>query len=433
MTSRYTTKLYSVLLALLLAATMLVLPVAFAGHTFSGVSATRRSQPLLSQETSSEAETKSVQTSNAVPGAGSVAAASRSLKTEAAICYDADGRQFTGAYNPATKQYLLGNESLGLYVFSLEGKNYYAGANGVAITSEDNIFGNTEAERKMEYGKAVQMYRTLETIRRYYKKAYGAEGDKYLIGMYNDSYDSGNNSFATDDILWKGDVLPVGTAVGVISIGTEQDPSAIDLLAHEYMHRVEQSKVGLLYRGEPGTIMEAYSDVFGEVVEAGITGRRPDWVHNGVRDLVHPTVHGYPEVYKGQYYVSNVTADNGAVHKNSTVLGHAAYLMYNGIDGTSSKRIDTQTLAKLWLKAMDKFNARETLPQCAAAIFETAQDMDLTRSQVNCVAEAFKAAGLPVRDSDKTTNSKSTKTTKATDALKKLLDLKEKAGTGDIG
>lgn len=328
--------------------------------------------------------------------------------TEAAICYDANGKQLTGSYNEKLKKYILGNESQNLYIFSMDGKNYYAGANGTYLDSDDNIFGNAPSEKEREYDKGTQLYRTMETIRRYYKNAYGVTADKYLIAMYNDAYDNGNNSFATDDILWTGELLPVGTVVGVISIGFRQDPTSIDLLAHEYMHRVEQNMVGLLYRGESGSIMEAYSDVFGELAEAGISGKAPDWVHNGVRDLVNPTVHGYPATYKGQYYVTGQGDDNGAVHKNSTVLSHAAYLMWYGIDGTASRRIDSATLARLWLNALKRFSPNETFEQCAKTIYDTALSMDLSANQRACVAEAFKRAGLPVRDKDKANTAKET-------------------------
>lgn len=325
----------------------------------------------------------------------------RSAGNKPAICYDANGKQLTATYNEKLKKYVLGDEALGLYIYTLEGKNYYQGAIGTFVSSEDNIFGNTAEEKALEYDKAVAMYRTLSTIRRYYKNTYGVQGDKVLIGMYNDAYDDGNNSFATDDILWKGDLLPVGTVCGVISIGTKQDPASVDLLAHEYMHRVESSLVGLYYRGESGSVMEAYSDVFGELVEAGLIGEGPDWNHDGVRDLKNPVAHGYPAVYQGQYYANNSTTDNGAVHRNSTVLSHAAYLMWYGIDGSKAARIDNRTLAKLWLDAMKKFNKRESFAQCAKAIFATAQGMDLTPRQIDCVATAFRMAGLPVRDRDK--------------------------------
>ncbi len=328
--------------------------------------------------------------------AGAVSATGGITDGKPAICYDENGKQLTGIYSESLHKYILGNASLGLYIYTLEGQNYYQGATGTFVSSDDNIFGNTKEEKDREYGKATRMFNTLSDIRRYYKKTYGVQADKVLIGMYNDAYDSGNNSFATDDILWKGDLLPVGTSCGVISIGTRQDP-ATDLLAHEYMHRVESNLVGLYYRGESGSIMEAYSDVFGELVEAGLNGTAPDWNHNDVRDLKDPEESGYPAVYKGLYYKTKADSDNGAVHRNSTVLSHAAYLMWYGMDGTKSARIDSQTLGKLLLTAMKRFGQLETFEQAAAAIYASAQDMDLSPLQLDTVARALRNAGLPVR------------------------------------
>lgn len=325
---------------------------------------------------------------------------------EAAICFDAGGRQFTGTYSDVRQKYVLGNESLGLYVMSLEGKNYYAGANGVPLYSDDAIFGNTEEEKARDYAKGVKMFRTLETIRRYMSRVYKVDADEYLIGLYNDAYDSGNNSFATDDILWSGDVLPVGTIVGIISIGTNEDPTDIDMLAHEYMHRVEQNMTTLQYRGEPGAIMEAYSDIFGELVESGLSQEAPDWIHNEERNLKNPSSEGYPTKYKGLNYLSGTLRDNGGVHRNSTVLSHAAYLMWNGIDGKQSMRIGTETLGKLFLNALEQFEPNVTFQKAAFTIYKTAHTMGLSRDQVECVAQAFKYAELPVRDKDKAATSK---------------------------
>lgn len=314
-----------------------------------------------------------------------------------AICYDENGRQFTGTFDSEKQQYLLGNESLGLYVFSLQGKNYYSGANGVPMYSADNVFGNTPEEREAEYGKGAALLRSLESIRRYYRNAYDVKADPYLVGLYNDTYDSGRNSFATDDILWNGEILPPGTLVGIISIGTEVDPTDTDRLAHEYMHRVEDYETNLVYRGESGSIMEAYADIFGEFVEEGLSGQSPDWVHSGERNLKNPAATSCPAVYRGENYQSAILADNGAVHQNSTVLSHAVYLMWNGIDGNQYRKIDSQTLGRLLLNAMRSFQMTETLPQCASAIYQSARTMGLTRTQRFCVAEALELVGLPVR------------------------------------
>lgn len=339
---------------------------------------------------------------------------------EAAICFDGSGRQFTGTYSDVRQKYVLGNESLGLYVMSLEGKNYYAGANGVPLFSDDNVFGNTADEKEREYDKGVRMFRTLETIRRYVLRVYGEKGDEYLIGLYNDAYDSGNNAFATDDILWTGEVLPVGTIVGIVSVGTSEDPEDVDLLAHEYMHRVFTNVNALTYRNEPGAIVEAYSDIFAELIEAGLTKEAPDWIHNEDRNLKNPASKGFPSQYKGLNYLSATLRDNGGVHRNSTVLSHAAYLMWNGIDGDRSMRIGTDTLGKLLMKAFEQFDPNVTYQQAADTIYKTARDMGLSRDQVECVALAFKDVQLPVRDRDKEDTTREPSTFRIADLLSKM-------------
>ncbi|MBQ8083343.1 MAG: M4 family metallopeptidase [Clostridia bacterium] len=326
---------------------------------------------------------------------------------EESICFDVNRRQFTGTYNKTQKRYLLGNESLGLFVMSLEGKNYYAGANGVPLFSDDNVFGNTDEEKARDYDKGIQMFRTLETIRRYVRSTYGQQGDEYLVGLYNDAYDNGNNAFATDDILWSGEVLPAGTIVGIISIGTNEDPADLDMLAHEYMHRVVTNMIDLTYRGESGAIMEAYSDIFAELIEAGLSKEAPDWIHNEERNLKDPSSKGYPSKYRGLNYLSATLRDNGGVHRNSTVLSHAAYLMWNGIDGKKKEmRIDTATLGKLWMRSLEQFGPNVTFQEAASTIYQTARRMGLSRDQVECVALAFKHVQLPVRDRDKAQTAK---------------------------
>ena len=339
---------------------------------------------------------------------------------EESICFDVDRKQFTGTYNKSQKRYLLGNESLGLFVMSLEGKNYYAGANGVPLFSDDNVFGNTDEEKARDYAKGIRMFRNLETSRRYVRATYGLRGDEYLVGLYNDAYDNGNNAFATDDILWSGEVLPAGTIVGIVSIGTNTDPEDVDLLAHEYMHRIFTNLNPLTYRNEPGAIVEAYSDIFAELIEAGLTKEAPDWIHNEDRNLKNPASKGFPSKYKGLNYLSATLRDNGGVHRNSTVLSHAVYLMWNGIDGDRSMRIGTDTLGKLLMRAFEQFDPNVTYQQAADTIYKTARDMGLSRNQVECVALAFKDVQLPVRERDKEDTTREPATFRIADLLSKM-------------
>lgn len=80
--------------------------------------------------------------------------------------------------------------------------------------------------------------------------------------------------------------------------------------------------------------------------------------------------------------------------------------MWNGIDGKQSMRIGTETLGKLFLNALEQFEPNVTFQQAAVTIYKTARTMGLSRDQVECVAQAFKYAELPVRDKDKAATSK---------------------------
>ena len=142
------------------------------------------------------------------------------------------------------------------------------------------------------------------------------------------------------------------------------------------------------------------------LVESGLSQEAPDWIHNEERNLKNPSSEGYPTKYKGLNYLSGTLRDNGGVHRNSTVLSHAAYLMWNGIDGKQSMRIGTETLGKLLLNALEQFEPNVTFQKAAVTIYKTARTMGLSRDQVECVAQAFKYAELPVRDKDKAATSK---------------------------
>ena len=59
---------------------------------------------------------------------------------------------------------------------------------------------------------------------------------------------------------------------------------ALDLVAHEMTHAVTEKTANLEYKDQSGALNEAFSDIFGEAVEARTNGRN-DW-------LIAPSVFG---------------------------------------------------------------------------------------------------------------------------------------------
>lgn len=333
--------------------------------------------------------------------------------TGEAICWNSDkSSSFNGFYDGSKKEYQMYNNKLNYYMLSFEKTDSDNNNNKQTfITSEDSLFGNTKKESELETDKAVDYFNNIEKIRNYFLSVFASKADEILFCYYNDAFDSGNNGYATSGYS-DGSVIDEGKKVGIISIGYNKDLNQIDLLSHEYMHRVEQNISKMNYEAESGAIMEAYSDIFGEIVEEKLENKSPDWIHNGIRNIIDPSKDKLPTVYQGEYWkdTDNLDRDNGYVHYNNTVISHAAYLMWNGIDGTDDKKIDIDTLAKIWYKALFLMHSNATFSQCANNVYKAANSVKgLTKEQLNCVAEAFEKVGIDIYYGDSIRAKKGTK------------------------
>jgi len=144
-----------------------------------------------------------------------------------------------------------------------------------------------------------------------------------------------------------------------------------DVVAHEYTHMVTQHKLGwdtYSVDKETGAVMEAYSDIMAELGESD-----PNWKigtdvsvqnvknHNQVkcvRNIADPSltssqsIDGDATVYYSNYADYKRAGSSVTFGQGSTVLSHAAYLMYSG---TASGYIPKGDLAQLWYTSIDMF------------------------------------------------------------------------------
>ncbi len=124
---------------------------------------------------------------------------------------------------------------------------------------------------------------------------------------------------------------------------------ALDVVAHEYVHGVTSHTCNLVYRDQPGALNEAFSDIFGEMVEYYVTGST-DWTNGTVlpskRSLQNPannevlnTGYYYPakmsEFYTRSHPLLQMLTDQdyGGVHINMTIVSHCFYLLAEGLPG----------------------------------------------------------------------------------------------------
>ena len=195
-------------------------------------------------------------------------------------------------------------------------------------------------------------------------EGYSLMGDN---NIYLDLYTNYSGSANTDAVSMNG-MLRFGMGDGVNYYCLAR---GYDVVAHEYTHMVTQHKLGwdtYSLDKETGAVMEAYSDILAELGEPV-----PNWKigtdvsvanvrnHNDtkcVRNIADPSktasqrINGDGQVYYSNYdsykrVMNSVTSGQG-----STVLSHAAYLMYKG---TNSGKIPQGDLARLWYTSIDMF------------------------------------------------------------------------------
>lgn len=158
-----------------------------------------------------------------------------------------------------------------------------------------------------------------------------------------------------------------------------------DVVAHEWGHAYTQATHNLIYQWQPGALNEAYSDIWGELIDQlnGTGTDLPDtprvdgscttpatsvrWLlgedsSTGIlRDLWMPTCYGDPgKVSDSQYWCSS--ADNGGVHFNSGVPNHAFALMVDGgsYNGQTVGALGTTKAAHIYWRAQTHYQTPYT-------------------------------------------------------------------------
>ncbi len=240
---------------------------------------------------------------------------------------------------------------------------------------------------------AVTAIHTVATAYDYYDKvlaysSFSGDANSFISVCINDfkSFDYGNAyskfGFTGEDAL--------------LSFGLDNDID-IDVVGHEFAHAVEGAISGMEYKGESGAIMEAASDIFGELIQDyaddGEMNNSCDWIH-GSRSLATPEK--MPTVYEGEYWKSiekdDEGHDYGYVHTNLTVLAHAAYQMCNegSLDGET---LTTKELGQVLLDAFYMLPSDCNFAMFAGVVERKAADL-LSSGKAERVQAAFEAAGI---------------------------------------
>lgn len=227
---------------------------------------------------------------------------------------------------------------------------------------------------------------SIQTVTNFqYSREEDENGNEKFVNFVNNAYSFSvkeNNKYFTR------------IAIGDSNTNNETLSAYLDVIGHEYTHGVNHWHNGLIYSGESGAIDESLADIFGELIEYYNT-KSIDWFHGRSRDMRDPLKLKLPDSYGGEYWVDPFSdVDGGGVHTNSSVLNHVAYLMWYGINGDSKKNLNEAELGDLWYRSLLTFPANCTFSECRSIVEMTAQHMNLSNYQQQCIAEAFDIVGI---------------------------------------
>ena len=324
--------------------------------------------------------------------------------------YHSDGTNFLDEDNNIV---YINGENFDYVITDTQGNVIGTDGEFVARLWTDNIFTEIEPvfsnSANWDNNKAVTLMSRLSSIYEFWQSefqrnsfdgSYGA-----IIAVYDDYKNVGWFIGDTQNAASSG--IP-SIPITILSFGTDNSLS-MDVISHEFTHSVERSISAMNYEAESGALMEAYSDIFGEVVEDwsndGTLNGNCDWIHNGSRNLIEPNEGSskLPDTYHGDYWINTDDTsdknDNGGVHINSAVISHAAYLMWKGIDGSDFfEALDTKDLAHLFYETLYTLPSDCTFAQFRTLLQNTADIMclqgRLSDKQRLCVSNAMFQVGI---------------------------------------
>jgi len=164
-----------------------------------------------------------------------------------------------------------------------------------------------------------------------------------------------------DNAYWNGSVLTFGDGSSFDIL------TSLDVYGHEFGHAVCSYTANLAYQNESGALNEAFSDIWGCVIEFYNAPEKDTWLMGedlgtALRSLVDPKSKGLPDTYMGENWfplASRPTSSNdyGGVHYNNGPFCHWFYLLSEGGSGTNDNG-DSYSISSIGIDKAEKIAYR---------------------------------------------------------------------------
>jgi bacillolysin len=213
-----------------------------------------------------------------------------------------------------------------------------------------------------------------------------------------------NAFYVGEGVMYYGDGLPPGVTQG--DREWNYLAGAFDIVAHELTHGITDYSSRLIYQGESGALSEAFSDIMATAAEFFAQPEKADYLAgedvitpDGIRSLADPLAYKMPDHYNLRYRGS---LDNGGVHFNSSIPGHAFYLAIEGGEhrnGTTVQGVggdNREQIERVFYRAFTSFlPPSATFAQARSATIENARELYGEGSPAEqAVSEAWTAVGV---------------------------------------
>lgn len=253
----------------------------------------------------------------------------------------------------------------------------------VDVTSGNNTW--TKPAAVSAHYNASQTYK-------YFKNTFGrnsinGQGGN-IISLINVTEKDGSSM---ENAFWNGAAIFYGNG------GTYFSPlaAALDVAAHEIGHGVTGNTAALEYQGQSGAMNEAFSDIFGAMVDRsnwyiGETVTKTSFISTGrLRDMSDPhngNGNGWQPKHVSEMYTG--TDDNGGVHTNSGIINYAYYLYATAVTKDKAEQVFYRALTHYLTKSSQFLDLR-------LAVIQSAKDLygDNT-NEMNQAKTAFDAVGI---------------------------------------
>jgi hypothetical protein len=203
-----------------------------------------------------------------------------------------------------------------------------------------------------------------------------------------------NPAVPYNNAFWDGSQLVYGDGDGELfgPLGM-----ALDVVAHELTHGVTAYTAGLIYSEQSGALNEAFSDVFGalvddanwEIAEAVFTPPIPG---DALRSMADPLLYGQPSVWSEYLELpDNAAGDYGGVHANSGIINQVAYRIAQQLGRPKLGQIFYRTLTMKLTSTSDFLDMRDATVQSCDELIGT---NGITASDCQFVEAAFATAGI---------------------------------------